>query len=73
MKDEFKRLRGTQPSIFNALKEYFKKELDSILLKMLTCEDSNRVHFLRGMGTSYLKILNDMTERPETDTQMKGV
>jgi len=71
MRDEFKRLKGANPQVFEALNSYFRRELDNVLLKLLACEETNRLNFLRGVGSAYLKIVNDMLDMEETKTKVK--
>jgi len=71
MKEVFKRLKASNPNLFKALNDYFKRELENTFIKMLACEETSRLHFLRGIGSAYLRILNDMVEIKEENTKVK--
>ena len=70
--EQLRKVLKSNPCLYEALKEYFQARLRNSLTKMVSCEDSNRLHFLRGVAFGSLQTLNDLFEiKEESSTQLK--
>jgi len=52
------------PRLYEGMKKYIEDKLYLSLVKMISCEDSSRLHFLRGISHSYMIFLHDFFEEP---------
>ena len=54
------------------MKKYIEDRLYATLVKMIPCEETSRLHFLRGVAHSYMNILHDFfVDESEKSTEVK--
>lgn len=69
---QLRKVIRSNPALYQNLREYFQSRLRENFLKMVSCEDTTRLHFLRGVAFASLQVLNDLFEdKKEEQTGVK--